>query len=415
LKQAIGLAQHGEPAKADATLEALEQNYGDLEWLSSKQPLFDTAQAAVKAGVREQEAEKLYAEAAKLFAERQLFDVKPIVQKLRGDYALTSPVITTHRTPSFAELEHAVADLGQFITVRQDGKADFTSIQAAIDAAEPNSLIEIQDNGPYNEKINIQQEGLSIRGKTGCWPIITSLGPVTDFPTLMRVHGARVRLERLLLAHYGAAGGYAALSARDTKSLSMRSCVVSGAAAKNGEAIASWVYVSHAVVENCVFLGPVVGRVTGKRSIFCDGIRQPGLSVLEDCVVQARRTDLGATIGDMHLVRCTLPSILIRGPNANLVDCIMRSVTSDRPRGVLEHCNVYGSPPFIDGAKPGEGCFPGAPQFIDPKMLDYRLMPTSPCIGKASDGGDVGCRYTPEMIEIIQKALELRTQGIIKF
>ena len=38
-----------------------------------------------------------------------------------------------------------------------------------------------------------------------------------------------------------------------------------------------------------------------------------------------------------------------------------------------------------------------------------------PCIGKASDRGDIGCRFTPEMIEMIQKALELRAQGIIKF
>jgi len=33
----------------------------------------------------------------------------------------------------------------------------------------------------------------------------------------------------------------------------------------------------------------------------------------------------------------------------------------------------------------------------------------------ASDGGDLGVRYTPGMMEIIQKALELRAQGIIKF
>jgi hypothetical protein len=60
-------------------------------------------------------------------------------------------------------------------------------------------------------------------------------------------------------------------------------------------------------------------------------------------------------------------------------------------------------------------CFAADPQFRDPANLDYRLMPTSPCIGKASDGGDIGCRYTPEMIEMIQKALELRAKGIIKF
>ena len=42
-------------------------------------------------------------------------------------------------------------------------------------------------------------------------------------------------------------------------------------------------------------------------------------------------------------------------------------------------------------------------------------MPCSRGTGKASDGGDVGVRYTPEMIEVIKLALELRARGIIKF
>jgi hypothetical protein len=54
-------------------------------------------------------------------------------------------------------------------------------------------------------------------------------------------------------------------------------------------------------------------------------------------------------------------------------------------------------------------------EFVNPKMLDYRWTHDSPYSGKASDGGDIGCRYTPEMIEMVQKALELRAQGIIKF
>ena len=57
----------------------------------------------------------------------------------------------------------------------------------------------------------------------------------------------------------------------------------------------------------------------------------------------------------------------------------------------------------------------GDPLFRDPTKLDFRPAPKSPCIGKASDGGDIGCRYTPEMIEMIEKALELRAQGVIKF
>ena len=51
----------------------------------------------------------------------------------------------------------------------------------------------------------------------------------------------------------------------------------------------------------------------------------------------------------------------------------------------------------------------------DPANLDFRLKPGSPCIGKASDGGDIGCRYTPEMIELCKQALELRRRGILKF
>jgi hypothetical protein len=42
-------------------------------------------------------------------------------------------------------------------------------------------------------------------------------------------------------------------------------------------------------------------------------------------------------------------------------------------------------------------------------------VPGSPCIGKASDGGDIGCRFTPEMIELCKVALDLRRRGILPF
>jgi hypothetical protein len=88
---------------------------------------------------------------------------------------------------------------------------------------------------------------------------------------------------------------------------------------------------------------------------------------------------------------------------------------SRTPGVSIEHSNIYSQEiEFDNHAKPGKGCFIGDPQFRDPANLDYRLMPTSPCIGKASDGGDIGCRYTPEMIEICQNARELQAQGIVK-
>ena len=76
---------------------------------------------------------------------------------------------------------------------------------------------------------------------------------------------------------------------------------------------------------------------------------------------------------------------------------------------------MYGKEPYRDPAKPGPGCFSKDPQFLDPANFDYRLGPKSPCRGKASDGGDLGFHYTPELIELMKEAKKLRDKGIIKF
>ena len=55
------------------------------------------------------------------------------------------------------------------------------------------------------------------------------------------------------------------------------------------------------------------------------------------------------------------------------------------------------------------------PQLRAPEIPDFRLKPTSPRRKRASDGGDIGCRFTPEMLEMLKLAHELRRKGIIKF
>ena len=70
----------------------------------------------------------------------------------------------------------------------------------------------------------------------------------------------------------------------------------------------------------------------------------------------------------------------------------------------ISYCAVYGPYPFDGKARAGSGCVYGQPLFLNPADLDYRLGPGSPCSGKASDGKDIGCRYTPEMIAIIKEA-----------
>ena len=109
-------------------------------------------------------------------------------------------------------------------------------------------------------------------------------------------------------------------------------------------------------------------------------------------------------------------ALLLTHPGASILDCILPDVHdgSMHPGAKIEYCNVYGGK-NSPGAKPGKGCFTADPQFRDPKNLDYRLKRTSPCRGRASDGGDIGCRFTPEMIELLRRALVLRKRGILKF
>ncbi len=45
----------------------------------------------------------------------------------------------------------------------------------------------------------------------------------------------------------------------------------------------------------------------------------------------------------------------------------------------------------------------------------FGLGPRRPCVDTASNGGDIGCRHTPEMIEMCQKTLDLQAKEIVKF
>jgi hypothetical protein len=216
-------------AEAETLLANIEEKYTDTPWFASYRGAVEAAQAKAKAGVYEAEAEKLYADAAELFGKEQFFDVKPVVEKLENEYADSVAVTDPTRQPSFAEMEKAVGDLGRFITVRQDGKGDFTSIQEAIDDAPPNSLIEIGDSGPYGEKLVIPEgkEGLTIRGKEGFLPLITSFGKEPDFAVyLVQVEAQGTTLERLVLVHASATGGNARCLFAQAGPLRLRSVFV---------------------------------------------------------------------------------------------------------------------------------------------------------------------------------------------
>jgi len=393
--------------QAESALAELASKYGQAEWYRTGKVAVEAARQTARRGVVETEAERLYLEAAAAFTRNELFDVKPLVDKLKGEYGGTPAVTDTGRKPSFAEFEKATANLGKRLTVRKDGKGDFTSIQAAIDAAPARSLVEIEDSVVYDEKIYIAEDktDLILRGKRGAWPMIISMPPKQPFVDLVKIYATGVSLENLVIVHKCSPGG---LDGEDGLLFGapgrLRRCIVFPAIRYGGKL----------VMEQCI-----CGRCDAQGGpLHCrDSIWMafpayiPHISEFRNVLFLGGDRGIGSA---SVFERCTVVGHVKCADGAEFRDSILVSIRSGR-RTVVEFCCLTGTPPFIDDVRPGKGCFSAKVGFRDPANLDYRLMPGSPCIGKASDGGDIGCRYTPEMIDLCKVALELRRRGIIKF
>jgi len=392
---------------AQGVLKRLEEEVGLTEWRTKHQAFLEAMRGVLTTAQREAEAEKLYTEAVELFKQQELHDVKPLVERLQKEYADTTPVLDTACQPPFGDLEKATANLGRRIIVRQDGKGDFTSIQAAIDAAPANSLIEIQDNGVYQEKLRITQEGITLRGKRGNWPMVVSLPPTQPFVILVGIQASNSALADLIIVHKCAPPGTAAM-AIDGSNARLRRCMVwpvlSVAGTMEGEAVVTY---SLSYSPRPVFLRDSLLLGSGDQMFDAP-------AELSNCIVTTS-VGTGAASLDLRFVQCTIRDPL-RCPDGTLVkNSILGESLRSGPNTRVEYCCLAGDPPLIDDVRAGPGCIRANPMFRDPGNLDYRLMPGSPCIGKASDGGDIGVRYTPEMIEMINVALELRRRGIINF
>ncbi|MFH1919191.1 MAG: protein kinase [Planctomycetota bacterium] len=395
------LLDRKEFTEADAAIASLEAKYANIPWFASNEQAIAAARNVAKIGiVKNQEAENLYAEALEVFGKKELWDLRDLVEKLKSDYADTNAV-RDRRRPSLLELEKAVADVPKAITVRLDGTGDFKSIQAAIDAAPPKSLIEIGDDGPYHEKVLIPKDKyeLRMRGKKGCWPVITSADLSPTPPCLVTVEGSGAFLERLVLLH----DNPRRVSQVEACLLVLASDFRLRRAIVHGEPFGIYTigYQRKWECEECLVTGhtnahaPAVFRncLMPRTTVWFRFKRGIG-SEAHFCVILAG--------GGSDAAGCIYPTTR---------DSIINNSFIYFPPGLIERCAVLqGDLPEHAG-----GCFKADPMFVDPENFDYRLKPGSPCIGKASDGGDIGCRYTPEMEELCKVARELRRKGILKF
>jgi len=399
------------PNETLAALSHLKTKYGKSPWYGSHEADVEALERGARAMIAEAEAEKLYAQAAALYQKKELFDLKPIIEKLKNDYPATKAVTDGARKPSVAEMAEAVANLGKFVTVRKDGKGDFKSVQAAINSAPPSSLIEIQDSGTYEEVLVINKK-VTLRGKKGAWPIITDrkLENLPAKRALVWVLASAVTIEQVIMvARHGC------LCARCPSLLVRRALLLSEKPTLARTDI--WVDANtRARLEQCVTtsLGTSGGHIALQDCLVLSYVCSEGEFVAWNSAIAAHVLSRSSS--------CVLRSCTVRGsvslsPGHNVVvDCIVGGVVPhNKATALVEHTDAFGARGFIALPKVGRGCFSKDPQFRDPKNFDYRLKKTSPCRGKASDGGDIGCRYTPEMLEMLKLAQELRKKGIIKF
>lgn len=393
LARAAKLLEEDKFDEAEAELARVDAEYRNTPWFTENEQVVEAMRATMRAGSDAASVERLYAEAVERFKSGDLFELRDRIEKLRAGYPNASLLTDADRKPSFSELEQAIAALGKRVVVRADGQGDYISVQQALDAAESNTLIEIADKGPYNERVVVPREkqGLTIRGAKDCWPIITSMGPIRDFDVLVSVFGAQTTLERLILVHGTPAGDRPSCLTIEAPGCRLRSSIVLVQGLPEG--FRTQFGNEECRVENCLFAanGMLWGRV-----------------VLRNCLM------LGDTLHAdraCELRHCTLgKDLTLVNPSSVVVDCIVRNVALQQGGHRVENCIVAGAVP-----QGSTNCVNATPRFRDPMSFDFSLMPNSPGVKKASDGGDVGCEYSQEMIDLCKQAIELRKQFTIKF
>jgi len=304
-----------------------------------------------------------------------------------------------------------VADVGKKLVVSPDGKGDYRTIQEAIDAAPPKSVIEIRSNGPFYEKLAIPADHphLVLRGGEGFWPQVSSGGPAGTISELVTLAGKNAILERLVLTHQDAAGDVLVANVP----CRIRQAIITG--------VKSRPEFNAGVELDAVFCASEYNLIVRNRpSKIHNSLLLSGLEASGEASLEIGNTLLGGATAEIrcpaNMSRCILlPHVNLYRAASTISDSVICGDLKALENGTrIEHSNVA-SGKFVDFAKPGPGCFSADPLFVDRKNLNFGFLPASPCLRRASDGQDLGVRSNPEMLTIVRQAIALRQQGLIRF
>ena len=334
-------------AESESLLTALEEKYGKLPWFTANKPELDAAAKEAKRGLREKEAEAVYAQAAGLFRNGDLYELKPVVERLKTQFADSAVAADPQRKPSLAELDKAVADLGPLLRVRKDGKGDAKTIQEAVNKAAGNATIQIEEAGPWTEQIVVpaEKDGLTICGKKGLLPVITAAGGAKQLRRKRSWSSRRscrwkgwrscapIRRDRwerrsprkrprFLFAGWSCTGTYCRNSMRSRACGGRRPCP------------------ARDLARNCVFFGRVAFRASCslENVLVCGGGSASIAARAHDCAI-ARSWGLS-----------TWPACRAWCPTASF-----HSINAPNDGHKIEHCDVFGDNPYTNQAARGQG------------------------------------------------------------
>jgi hypothetical protein len=245
-----------------------------------------------------------------------------------------------------------------------------------------------------------------LRGRKGCWPFLVYTGQRRTSDLLFGISGEKIALEHLVLAGQD-------IPALDADGgLQLRSLIVIGGC--------NLTHAPKADVENCLFTygAGLAGSPSLRNcvSLYNFGWTGGATGVAKLQNVFTKGFSAAGKYESCEVRGCTVLGRLFfeDGPNT-VVDSIVDYVECRTAESHIDNCDVFNPKPYWDLARAGRRCFNANPQFRDPESIDYRLKLISLCRRRASDGGDLGCRYTPEMAELIERALEMRKKSLVKF
>ena len=408
---------------AAAALDALDAAYGDTPWLKLRRDEVAALRTRVKLGLAEAEADSLLGRAAECRKKGDPYEARRLLTALKKDHPASKAVTDAGRKPSFAELDEAVAalNLGRFIAVRKDGTGDAKSIAEAIQAATAKTRIEVQDSETYAGRLVIPEAkaGLHLRAKAGCLPVVTAADGAPD-GALVEVRAEQVTIEGIVLVL-----GNSKSPVRDGRTLwvragplQLRQAILTVAPARGATKALSIEsdLPADCDLQGCLVAGSALlrGSTQARDTLWLAGRLKADKAKLQgENLVLVDGAELN---GPADLRSCTIPgSLTLRdGPNA-LRNSILSSVDSARPNTEIDHCLLFPSAALGGSARLDRTSSFGTPQFTDKQAFDFRLRPKSPGRGAAPDRDDLGCRYSPAMLELLKQALELRRKGILAF